>query len=124
MKLADLIRHIADNEEAGNDRYSGLDFSPNGAPNWSDVIDNPEWFSLKPKTHTVNGFEVPAPMSEEPEIKDKYFIPDLKCDYFVFGYQYADDATDRLLFERGLCFHTEAAAAANAKAMLRIDPNK
>lgn len=80
-------------------------------------------FMLK-KTHTVNGFEVPAPMREAPEKQQKYYVPYpagiVFCDYFYW----IADANDIRMLERGLAHSTPEAAIANAKAMIGIDPHK
>lgn len=122
MKLENLLRHIADNEEAGLDWCAGLNFKLGGGPNWEDVIDNPEWFSLKPKTRMVNGFEVPAPMSKKPANGQTYFSTYFENESYVGDYSWANDDVDNLLFKRNICFSEPEAAAANAKAMLGIDP--
>lgn len=123
MKLQDLLRHIADNEENGRDWYAGLDFKPSGGPSWEDVINTPKWFSLKPKTHTVNGFEVPVPVIGEPKDGARYFSVNFEGGDFCANYDWVGDLVDCNLFRRNLCFSTPGAAAANAKAMIGIDPN-
>lgn len=123
MKLHELLRHIADNEENGKDWYEGLRFNPNGGPNWEDVVDNPDLFSLKPKNHAVNGFEVPVPMSEKPKNGEEYYCASCDGEEYYIGYSWENDSADKRFFSRGLCFSTLEAAAANAKAMIGIDPN-
>jgi len=76
----------------------------------------------KPRTHVVNGFTVPAPMDKEPSMNDDYFTPFFQNDSFAQKFGWFDDCEDRNFFKRGLCFATKEAAIANAKAMLKINP--
>lgn len=77
----------------------------------------------KPRTHVVNGFTVPAPMDKAPEFGDMYFIPDVLDEIFYAGPEWGQDySTAMRWLKRGLLFATKDAAIANAKAMLKIDP--
>lgn len=80
---------------------------------------------IKPiiKTIKVNGFDVPAPMSEAPEIGDEYFTPQTGYAVFYCANKWICDGYDRRFLSRGLVHATESAAIAHAKAMLGIDPN-
>lgn len=80
-------------------------------------------FRLIPKTIKVNGFDVPAPMSEAPEFGARYFIvsPD-EIEFFNL-IDWEDDEYDYRWLSRGLCHTTKEAAIAHAKAMLGIAPN-
>ena len=91
---------------------------------WGSWIHNPEEWLVrrKQRTHVVNGFTVPAPMDKEPEFGDMYFIPDVADEIFYAEVEWQKDSPDMRWLELGLCFATEEAAIANAKAMLKIDP--
>lgn len=80
---------------------------------------------IKPiiKTIKVNGFDVPAPMSEAPEIGDEYFTPQTGYAVFYCANKWICDGYDQRFLSRGLVHATESAAIAHAKAMLGIDPN-
>ncbi len=80
---------------------------------------------IKPiiKTIKVNGFDVPAPMSEAPECGSEYFIPSINNDDFVEHHEFHGDSYDNRWRSRGLFHSTESAAIAHAKAMLGINPN-
>ncbi len=121
MKLEDLLRHIADNIESGRAAFSGINCPEGDCGSLIWVC--PDKFSLKPETHIVNGFEVPAPMSKEPVYCERYCFPDFTSKTFYHNYEWGNYEADRALFEREVCFSTPEAAAANAKAMLGIDPN-
>lgn len=86
------------------------------------LLHYPEQFSLAPRTHMVNGFEVPSPESEEPE--GEYFIPDIDHVSYCYAGVWSDHRLDEMRLERGLIHLTDEAAIANAKAMLGIDPSK
>ena len=79
-------------------------------------------FRIKPKTKTINGFEVPVPMDKEPEQRSKYYYPCVTSNEFysqeVFSLKW-----DTKNFERGICFSNKEDAIKTAKAMLGIDPN-
>lgn len=81
---------------------------------------------IKPiiKTIKVNGFDVPAPMSEAPEIGDEYFTPQTGYADFYCANKWICDGYDHRFLSRGLVHATESAAIAHAKAMLGIDPNE
>lgn len=75
------------------------------------------------KTIKVNGFDVPAPMSEAPMINDEYFAPQTGYEVFYVKHSWRGDKFDSRFLSRGLVHSTESAAIAHAKAMLGIDPN-
>ena len=81
--------------------------------------------SFKPiiKTIKVNGFDVPAPMSEAPMIGDEYFTPQTGYEVFYCKNSWRGDKFDSRFLSRGLVHSTESAAIAHAKAMLGINPN-
>lgn len=78
-------------------------------------------YQVKPKTHIVNGFEVPFGDAEF-ELHEKCFYPALDLEDIVDWHRFSDDSFDRLIISRGIAFKTKEAAIANAKAMLGIDP--
>ena len=76
----------------------------------------------KQRTHVVNGFTVPAPMDKEPSTGDFYFTPNPYVEDYCTKNTWADFKCEKLWLKRGLCFATKEAAIANAKAMLKINP--
>ena len=89
-----------------------------------DKLQSPELFYLTPaiKTISVNGFEVPAPISCPPEVGTNYYVSAPTDDTYHYQWIWQGDMRDRLALERGLAHTTEEAAVAHAKAMLCIDP--
>lgn len=80
---------------------------------------------IKPiiKTIKVNGFDVPAPMSEAPMFDSVYFTPQTWYEVFYCKNSWRGDKFDSRFLSRGLIHSNESAAIAHAKAMLGIDPN-
>jgi len=75
-----------------------------------------------PNTITVNGFKVPKPMSEKPDIESTYHTADIYNKLLSNQYMWGDSDFDFLLLSRNICHTTKEAAIAHAKAMLGIDP--
>lgn len=73
-------------------------------------------------TRIINGFEVPAPETEEPRVDSVYFSTTLLSGELYGDYAWANDNFDLTLLKRGLVFLTKEDAIANAKAMLGINP--
>ena len=81
-------------------------------------------YRTKPRTFTVNGFEVPEPMSTPPKRGIEYFIADPTCDTYSRQPVWCNDVYDEAYLSRRICHTTKEAAIAHAKAMLGIDPNQ
>lgn len=77
---------------------------------------------LLPKTRIVNGFDVPNPIKVLPEKGFLYYLADPTCSALSYSCIWSGNELAERYFNRGLCFTTEEAAVANAKAMLGIDP--
>ncbi len=88
------------------------------SPNWSPTAQ----FRRKPRTHTVNGFEVPEPMREAPEKRTAYWMPSVIAEAFCISSRWDGDDADHLFLARGLVHATKEAAIANAKAMCGVKP--
>jgi hypothetical protein len=127
MKLEELLRHVADNVEAGKDAGDGLIFA--GDPSRVTLArhiawDEPYEYALAPKTRMINGFEVPAPVRDGSAFgyMQQYFHVDLSGkDLFATSY-WVDDWIDNLRLHRGLVFTDNRSASANGKALIGIDP--
>lgn len=74
------------------------------------------------RTKTINGFEVPLPAQEKPEVDTKYYLADITTDNYYDWYHWNDDDFDNLLLNRGLVFYSAEPAVMTTKAMLGIDP--
>ena len=76
-------------------------------------------YRRKPRsmTYTVT---IPEPLREAPKRGECYYVMDTAAPNFCLSYWWSDNGTDQRLLKRGLCFATEAAAIAAAKAMLPI----
>ena len=80
-------------------------------------------YRIKPRTITVNGFEVPEPMREAPTQGSEYFTPNITGDDLFSRAYWRNDAFDNRWLSRGICHYTKESAIAHTKAMLGIDPN-
>jgi hypothetical protein len=78
-------------------------------------------YRTKPKTHIVNGFEVPMGDTEF-EMHERYFYINFAGEEGIDWHYFNDDREDHQLISRSIAFKTEEAAIANAKAMLGIEP--
>ena len=89
-----------------------------------DKLQSHELFSMTPVilTISVNGFEVPAPITCPPEMEAGYYVADIMDKEYYRLWVWCDDFIDKLALERGLAHPTKEAAVAHAKAMLGIDP--
>ena len=75
------------------------------------------------KTIKVNGFDVPAPISEAPEHRQMVYLAHAANVDFNLDFTWQGDDTSVSWLSRGLIHSTESAAIAHAKAMLGIDPS-
>lgn len=79
---------------------------------------------MKVKTHTVNGFEVPAPVTNPENMKvgvTYYGADNTDLDWY-FETTWANDAKDKAWLARNLVFMNKEDAIANAKAMSGVNP--
>lgn len=125
LTTAQVLRHVADNLDAGRPEGHGLQLASGGD------FENPIWgaakgeqYRLKPRTRMLNGFEVPAPMDVMPEVGEKYWIVVMHRDKGVVDVNFTKHETDYILFDRGFMFATKEDAIANFKAICGEDPNK
>lgn len=75
------------------------------------------------KTIKVNGFDVPAPMSEAPKDGQRYFLASPASRLYFTSSDWNDEDFDQRYMSRCLVHATKSAAIAHAKAMLGINPN-
>ena len=122
MNQIELLRHVADNLEAGIATCSGL--QRNGRSVTHINLPNSDEYTLAPRTHTVNSFVVPAPMVVKPKQEEEIWIPMPTDDEWAECGKWNDHPIFYRYLERGLCFATKLAAQQNALAMLGRDPSK
>ena len=125
MNQVELLRHVANNLEAGKEAGAGLLHSgcTSAAGNimaiqWNDY----EIYTLAPRTHEVNGFDVPTPLTEPPAKGTYYYIPSVFSTNYTNSTNWDDCSVDWRSFSRGLIHLTKEAAQKNALAMIGIDP--
>lgn len=124
---------------AENMRLYALDAAETAYPNerWEFNCDGKHWIMVseqhpawviqyqyrrKPRTHMVNGFEVPAPMVEAPIGDRAYWIPAIDSRSYASCSFWDGDSFDATRLQRGLVHATKEAAVANAKAMVGVQP--
>jgi hypothetical protein len=86
-----------------------------------DAIALEDW-KIKPKTISINGFEVPEPVKEPLPVGKRFFIPNLAVTHpqstlssFTF---WSGVEADMIWLQRGLIHLTEEAAIEHAKVLL------
>lgn len=79
---------------------------------------------MKPKTITVNGFDVPTPLVEAESQLGRYFVVNLLSEKLFTPIPWANTTNDMAFISRGIAHSTKEAAIAHAKAMLGIDPEE
>lgn len=88
------------------------------------VTDLDLFMKVEVKTHKVNGFEVPAPVTnpEDMKVGVTYYGADNTDLDWHFGTTWANDAKDKAWIARKLVFMSKEDAIANAKAMVGVNP--
>jgi hypothetical protein len=81
-------------------------------------------FRVRKKTHVVNGFTVPEPLREMPELQSEYFVESAFDRLYYVSWGCCNDPADDRTFKRGIAHATKEGAIANCKARLGIDPYK
>lgn len=82
------------------------------------------YYRRKVKTRVINGYTVPAPVTEAPKLNSTYWVCDPSLQNWRLKSYWSNDNYDNVLFQRGLVFLDEKSAIANAKAMCGINPTK
>jgi len=129
LTKAQVFQHMADNMRAGKMPTDRLQSSV-GDGDWSEVrvsspivgflTDDIE-FRIKPRTHTLNGYDVPAPETEAPEVGVEYWVLMATSKAGVGSYSWAGDKQDQNALRNGLWL-SEEDATANAKALRGENP--
>ena len=128
MNIIELLEHVTDNLKNGRDAGEGLmqGSCPSIAVKASDIVFiRPETYTLAPRTHKVNGWEVAAPESEMRENGSVYFVPDHGNDAGAIALEWLSGSrmNERFLKNKQV-FLTKEAAIQNQKAQAFIDPFK
>lgn len=95
-----------------------------GVVDWRTSItpaaDMPDW--IEQETHEVNGYTVPAPVTEPLTKGQGYWLEMPTTTGWCVYAQWRDSEYDQMWLERGLIHLTKEAAVASAKARHGIDP--
>lgn len=128
LTKAQVFQHMADNVRADKSPVDGLRVGDGSA--WtqmsqgytiSAIVMTESHFALAPRTHTLNGYDVPAPETEAPESGAKYWVLNSwDKDAVTFTHWSGTDG-DRNTLKHGLWLSKEDAIA-NRKALRGEDP--
>ena len=105
------------------------EFKRNLKGEWLSLSGNPAWdnkweYRRKPKTININGFEVPEPMRESPEIGTTYYYVDFSLKNHVDDFMWDGGDFDMALLKSGALHLTQEAAEIHAKALLSFTEQK
>ena len=75
-------------------------------------------FRVKPKTISINGIEVPAPVTDKLELHQSYFTPSLMDFSFYNPSVWSNSELDNDNLRRGIVHLSEKAAIQHSKALL------
>jgi hypothetical protein len=75
-----------------------------------------DW-KIKPRTITINGYEVPEPMRVKPSLGDKFYITFL-TNNTIESYFFSDSSTENRWFKLGFLHQTREAAELHLEALL------
>lgn len=129
LTKAQVFQHMADNVRAGKSPVDGLQ-AKSGTVEWVDapesiyvgeLISGYFEFRLTPRTHTINGYDVPAPETEAPEHGRMYWYLDNFESDGVCWTTGDDTPEDHNALRNGLWLSKEDAIA-NAKALRGENP--
>ena len=117
-ELLPIVQAGANGEEIEYSKKKGVWYNFKNAED--DLLRFDYWgeYRIKPKTITVNGIEVPAPLTTLDGVNTFYLAVPSNMNFYVSfatSFNYNKDC-----LERGLCHKTKEAAIAHAKAMCGI----
>jgi hypothetical protein len=95
---------------------------------WYNLVSNPTWctntqYRRKPKTIKIGEFDVPAPETEKPVEKTKYYCPCLTSENNFSSSRWYNTSIDKEWLERGLIHLNKEAAITHAKALFSLTKN-
>tara|TARA_R110002167_G_scaffold271300_4_gene477880 strand:- start:14909 stop:15307 length:399 start_codon:yes stop_codon:yes gene_type:complete len=126
MNQVELLRHVADNLEAGRLAGFGLQFNQRDSAAGNIMAiqwHNYEIYTLAPRTHDVNGFIVLAPMSVEPAAGVVCYTASTSSGDLTSPLLWTGSAYCLLVLARKVLFSTKEAAQQNALAMIGRNPD-
>jgi len=121
MNQVELLRHVADNIEAGRPAGYGLMYVSGNKITQIIDFNCPQAYMLAPKTVIINGIEVERGVDVTPEIGARYYLPDtIYPDNPAESFYWDGDKEEMALLKRGLVFLDKEKAIAMAEAMLNF----
>lgn len=128
LTKAQVFQHMADNMRECKSPVDGLRVGDGST--WAPMSQgysiaglmlSESHFALEPRTHTLNGYDVPAPETDAPEYETEYWILNALGDDGVLEYLWASGSDDQNALRNGLWLSKEDAIA-NAKALRGENP--
>lgn len=109
--------------------WKGWECKDDACDKWTDLDSHPNWYKTtqyrrKPKTISINGFDVPMPISVKPEIGQIFYAALPTARYFYHEVTWENDCSDVRMFERGFCHLDKESAIIHAKALLSFTSPK
>ena len=104
--------------------YNGAEILEASAAMMYEILNNPNRFTLTPRTRRVHGFIVPSPIDIEPAAGVRYYIAATSSGNLVNSAQWSGSGYCESMLSRGVLFTTLEAAQQNALAMIGRDPAK
>lgn len=129
LTKAQVFQHMDENVRVGKSPGEGLEYYVPGGK-WSGVLiisplraflNDDTLFRIKPRTHTINSYEVPAPETEAPAMDAAYWCLHPLVRNGVYFSTWDGFETDQNALRNGLWLSKEDAIA-NAKALRGEDP--
>jgi hypothetical protein len=90
---------------------------------WTQCTDHPSFYGLhkyrrKPKTISINGFDVPMPITVKPKPGQIYYVSSIVNINFFDKHIWADDKNDNTWLSLKICHLDADSAIIHAKALL------
>ena len=119
---AELMKQYAEDARETDRPWKRWEFRSTNI-GWMELSDHPSWgtaakYRRKPRTHMVNGVEVPAPMRDAPANETKCWFSNPLNEGFADCLCWRNLPYQHTWLERGLLHTTKEAAVANAMAMI------
>lgn len=128
LTIEQVFQHMADNVRNGKSPVDRLQvFTTKGiaelleGTSISELANDYHQFRIAPRTHTLNGYDVPAPETEEPEVGTEYWVLDSFERDGVCQHSWGGDKCDLFALQNSLWLSKEDAIA-NRKAMRGENP--
>lgn len=120
-KHAELMMQYAEDAMTNNEPWLLWELNA-GSPIWTVPDSHPKWsegvgYRRKPKTISINGYDVPEPYRGEMVEDTEYYFAAMYYGVFAESFVWEGDEVDVRVQSRGLLHLTEEAAELHGKAL-------